>query len=122
MKILDTGDLGVAASEKITVKVTKSMDPYVAPFSDLIGSAWATTTRPNNLTEVRTFQAPAAPGSEASFTLVFDFAPDQEGGFDPADKYVVEITGDPAGQARTSTIVPPPISSRGFTFVVEDPS
>ncbi len=121
MKILATGDLGVAASEMITVKVTKSMHPYVASFSNLSGSVWATATRPDKL-EVRTFQAPAAPRSQASFTLVFDFAPDLQGGFDPADKYVVEITGDPTGQTRTLTIVPPPISSHGFTFVVEDPS
>jgi hypothetical protein len=118
MRILPSGNLEVTASEEITVKVVKSIKPYAASISDLIGATWETTSRPDDLTEVRTFQAPTAPGSKVFCTIVFDFAPDAEGAFDPRDKYTVEIIGNPAEDTRTSTIVPPPIVSRTFIFVV----
>ena len=118
MKILPSGDLEVAAGEEITDKVVKSKEPYAASISDLIGARWETVNKPDDLTEIRTFHAPAAPGSKVFSTIVFDFAPDADGGFDPADKYTVEIKGDPAEDTRAATIVPPPLVSRTFIFVV----
>ena len=118
MKILPSGDLEVASGEEVTVKVVKSKKPYAANISNLIGATWETTSRPDDVTEVRTFHAPTAPKSKVFCTIKFDFAPDSEGAFDPEDKYTVEIKGNPAEDTRTSTIVPPPIVSRAFTFVV----
>jgi|SRR6266850_3084910 len=118
MKILPSGDLEVASSEEVTVKVVKSKKPYAASISDLIGATWETTSRPDDLTEVRTFHAPTAPKSKVFCTIEFDFAPDAEGAFDPEDKYTVEIKGKPAEDTRKSTVVPPPPASRTFTFVV----
>ncbi len=118
MKILPSGDLEVVAGEEITVKVVKSQRPYAASIADLIGATWETTNKPDDLTEVRSFRAPVAPGSRVFCGIVFDFAPDAGGAFDPDDKYTVEIKGNPAEDTRTSTIVPPPIVNRNFIFVV----
>lgn len=115
MKILPSGDLEVAPNEEITVKVAKSTKPFAARISELIGAKWETTSRPDDLTEVRTFHAPTAPKSKVFCTIVFDFTPDAKGAFDPKDKYTVEIKGDPSEDTRTSTIVPPPIVSRSAT-------
>src|SRR5260370_32534587 len=115
MKILPTGDLGVIPNEGITVRVTKSQLPYIASFPTSIGGgAWKTIDRPDPLTEVRTFDAPATVGAEVTLTVVFDFAPDAQGGFEATDNYQISITGNPTGQTRRSTIVPPPIGSRSF--------
>src|SRR5712692_4509426 len=96
MKILPSGDLEVAAGEEITVKVVKSQRPYAASISNLIGATWESTSRPDDLTEVRTFHAPAAAASRVFCTIDFDFPPDAEGASDAEDKYTVEIKGKPA--------------------------
>lgn len=118
MRILPSGDLEVASAEKITVTVTKSKPPYAAKKADLIGATWATETKPDDLTDVETFPAPAVPGSKVTCGIVFDFAPGADGSFDPDDQYSVEIRGNPAEDTRTATVIPPPIVNLEFTFVV----
>lgn len=118
MKILATGDFGVAPNEEITITVKKSLAPYAASFSDINGAAWKSTFRPDPLSEIRTFDSPATDGSRATVTIVFDFAPDAAGAFDPTDQYSVEIKGSMGGDVRTTTIVPPPIVSRTYAFIV----
>jgi len=69
MKILPSGDLEVVAGEGITVKVVKSQRPYAASIADLIGATWETTNKPDDLTEVRSFHAPAAPRRHGSASI-----------------------------------------------------
>jgi hypothetical protein len=119
MRILPNGDLQTAPSELITVRVTKSVAPYQTAISPLAGAVWASAPGPAGLTEVRTFQAPAAAGARATFTIDFEFLPDATGAYDPNDQYVVEIKGDPAGSTRTQPIYPPPPVSQFYQFVVQ---
>ena len=118
MKILPTGDLEVAPKETITVTVVKSQRPYAAAISDLIGAVWETTQKPNDLTEERTFRAPTSKASEVFCAIVFDFSPNDQGAFDPGDKYTVTMKGNSAEATRIATVVPPPIVSLTFTFVI----
>jgi hypothetical protein len=118
MKILPSGDLEVAPAEKITVTVTKSKPPYAARKADLIGATWATETKPNDVTDVETFPAPAEPRSRVTCGIIFDFVPSGDGTFDPDDQYTIEIRGNPAEETRIATVVPPPIVNLEFTFIV----
>lgn len=120
MRLLPNGDIKVGPREVITVRVKKTIRPYLASISDLIGSVWTSVTRPDDLTEVRTFESPVEPKARVTVTIMFDFAPDPSGGYDSDDKYGLEISGRPDEDVEKMTVVPPPIVDLNFTFIVEE--
>jgi hypothetical protein len=114
------GSFEISPKEKVTVTVKKSLRPYLASFSDLDCTNWDSKTKPDELTEVRTFIGPEKVCSWCKFVIFFDFLKDGQGKYDPNDKYTVVITGenDPPAQ---DIIHPPPPKDHTYRFHVSNP-
>ena len=119
MKVVDAGTFDVAPNEQITVDVEKSVAPYTATVSDLIGAAWAPQPQPPvGLKAYGAFVAPAVPASLVSFTVDCDFVPGADGTTPPGDKYTITIKGRPNEDTRRVTVFPPGLQSRSYLFRV----
>lgn len=116
MRLNPDGSFEVSPSEKVTVTVAKTLAPYLATFSDLDCGPWTSVSKPTELTEVRTFKAPATVCSWCTFAIVFDFLKDEDGNYDPSDKYTVVIEGE-SGPPGGDVVHPPPPKAKNYRFL-----
>ena len=118
MHIIDGSTFTVAPKEYVTVDLLKTVAPYLASVSDLIGASWAPKPAPAGLIAKGAFEAPPAAGSIVTFNVVFEFVPDATGAYPPGDTYSITICGRPTEQTRVETVGPPPPQPRNYLFTV----
>jgi len=120
MKQNDDGTFEIAPKERICIKVTKTQAPYLATFSDPDCTPWSSVTTPDPLTGIRCFIAPTTVCTWCFIEIVFEFVKNDQGNYDPSDKYIVVISGE-SGPPSGDTVAPPPPQGRPYRFHVSNP-
>ncbi len=119
MKVLPTGDFLAAHGENITFTVTRIGTPCNASFDSQGWASCGPLKGPDGHSKIQTCTASADKNNQSSCTIKIDFRNDENGTFDPNDKYKVTITGG-SGGSFTDTFSPEPVlNCQTYTFRVE---
>ncbi len=117
----ESGNYFVKPLEYVTIKVTAVDTPYQATWPPApTGSSWDSIEGPTDGVETRVFQAPATLGRVCRVVIVYDFVPDENGGYGATAAYNAHVSGSEGGGWDELPVQPPPVKTVSYAFEVRE--